>query len=226
MQSIFNTTGIGPPPEEETETEEGTDETKTEEPMIQLPDGTRMSEAAYKKQAINEEMVRVSTDWERAHQSALDSETETSKSPWAVEVAEDTFQSDVEKSVVGAHNELSDEVAQLRETVHQQNNQRKIDEIARTKGVTEEELQAVYDEYGGEVKSLDALADLAASKKSGTTRIKTATDDRREAAATISGSGNSQTSGGRDGEPKGRGLTGKEVYDGTAIAAKYSAFGS
>ena len=272
MQSIFATTPptttTTPPPESTTEestteaestteTDTDTTETKPEAPIVRMPDGTEMPADVYVKTQVNEEMAKVNTEWEQVRQAALrdaDTTTETetpapdSPPAWKVSVEdEDTFQSDVEKKVVSAHNALGEEVEKIgtrveeslkkieervqviSETTDKQDTQRQIESIERTKGVTEDELEAVYREYNGEVKNLDALADIALSRKTATTesekRTETATNDRKEAATTISGGGNSQTSGADD-QPKGRGLEGKAIYDGTAIAQKYSAFGS
>ena len=250
--------------ESTTETETDTDttettETKPEGPIVRMPDGTEMPADTYVKTQVQEEMAKVNSEWEQVRQAALrdaetTTETETPESPnqdppaWRVDVEdEDTFQSDVEKKVVSAHNALGEEVEKigtrveeslkkietqvqsLGETSEKQDAQRQIENIERTKGVTEAELQAVYNAYNGTVKNLDALADIAVAKKSATEasekRTEEATNDRKEAATTISGGGNSQTSGADD-QPKGRGLEGKAIYDGASIAAKYSAFGS
>ena len=243
--------------ESTTETDTDTTETKPEAPIVRMPDGTEMPADAYVKTQVNEEMAKVNSEWEQVRQAALrDAETTTetetpapdSPPAWKVSVEdEDSFQSDTEKLLVNGHNALGEEVEKIgtrveeslkkieervqviSETTDKQDTQRQIESIERTKGVTEEELAAVYREYNGEVKNLDALADIALSRKTATTeseeRTKEATNDRKEATTTISGGGKSQTSGGDD-QPKGRGLEGKAIYDGTAIAAKYSAFGS
>lgn len=276
MQSIFATapanTTTPPTATEESTTDEDTtkstteDESTTDEsttetpkaPVVRMPDGTEVPADTYVKSQVQEEMAKVNSEWEQVRQAALrdaeksttETETPASNDPpaWKVEVADDdTFQSDVEKQVVSAHNALGEEVEKigtrveeslkrvetqlqtLGETTDRQDAQRQIETIERTKGVTQEEMQAVYDEYNGEVKNLEALATIALSKKTTTEesekRTEEATNERKEAATTISGGGNStSTDSGGEQEP-GRGLKGKAIYSGEAIAAKYSAFG-
>ena len=275
MQSIFATTPPTTTPPTPT-TEEATTESTTEEstteaestettettpeaPIVRMPDGTEMPVDTYVKTQVQEEMTKVNSEWDRVRQAELrrveetsttETETPTSDEPpaWKVEVKDDdTFQSDVEKQVVDAHNALGDEVQKigdrvdeslkrietqlntLGETTDRQDAQRQIETIERTKGVTQAEMQAVYDEYNGEVKNLDALADIALSRKTATEESEKRTEDannaRKETATTVSGGGKSQASGGDDPDP-GRGLKGNQIYDGAAIAAKYSAFGS
>ena len=122
---------------------------------------------------------------------------------------------------------IQKQLGTLTETTTVEQNQRQIEEIERTKGVTEAELKAVYDEFGGGMSDLSALAEVAASRKDAgkesSARTQTATEERRESVSKVSGGGNAQPNGSAS-EEKGRGLTGKDLNNGAAIAAKYKAF--
>lgn len=266
--SLFRTTSTATPPtppeldpdKASAETDTDTDtppETKTdaapEVPVVRMPDGTEMPADVYAKSMVNEELAKVNTEWSRVREMSTKTEepptTETpTKSAWEVEVSDDDFQSDVEKSLVNSHNQLGTEfgkvteevtgkvsevekeVAVLRQEQTEARAQREIEQIEQKHGVTEAELKAIYNEYGGAIESVPALAEIAVSRKAATeknddTRTN-AQEQRREAAAKISGGGNAQPKGNEDPPPKGRGLTVKDRYNGAAIAAKYSAFGT
>lgn len=262
MQSIFGTSPTPtttPPPNTTPETDTDTDttpettESKPDAPVVRMPDGTEVAADTYFKSQVQEEMAKVNSEWDQVRQAALrdagqtsETETPTSQDPpsWRVDVSdEDSFQSDVEKSLVNGHNALGEEVSKiaarveeslgkveaqvetLGKTTTEQENQRQIEHIERTKGVTEAEMQSIYNEYGGSIQSFDALAEIALSRKSSTeeseTRTEEANNERKEAAASISGGGHSQTSGNDGNQEPGRGLTGNDIYNGAAIAAKY-----
>ena len=210
-----------------------------------MPDGREVPAKDYMfKAQMQEETARDNADHSeppatvRLNPKLLNPETPP---PWHVEVDEETFQSDVEKVLANGHNALGDEVSKigegiasiekqlgtLTETTTVEQNQRQIEEIERTKGVTEAELKVVYDEFGGGMSDLSALAEVAASRKAAdkesSERTQTATEERRESVSKVSGGGNAQPNGSPP-EEKGRGLTGASRYNGAAIAAKYKAF--
>lgn len=203
---------------------------------------------------VNAESQRINSEWDRIRQAELrtsenggsDTETPSNDPPaWKVNIDDDNFQSDNEKRLADGLNGLGEavtkQISELTETVKGLNdnvqtlgattteaeNQRQIETIERTKGVTEAELTEVYNEFGGNVKDLNALAEIAASRKSVTEaseeRTKSADDERKTAASKVSGGGRSQSSD-SDTKEVGRGLTGKEIYSGKAIAEKYSAW--
>lgn len=202
------------------------------------------------------ESQRINSEWDRIRAAELrstenggstDTETPSSDPPaWKVSIDNDSFQSDNERVLADGLNGLGEavtkQISELTETVKgltgevqtlgttttEAENQRQIENIERTKGVTEAELTEVYNEFGGNVKDLNALAEIVASRKDATQaseeRTKTADEERRTATSHVSGGGQSQSSD-SDTTLKGRGLTGKAIYSGEAIAAKYSAFG-
>ena len=124
--------------------------------------------------------------------------------------------------------EIRASVKGVSETSAQQENQRMIDKVTTEKGITEGELQAVYQEYGGNVQDINALAEIAASRKSATEgsqeRTKQASDERKTAATKVSGGGQSTTTD-AGGKTESRKLTGKAKYSGAEIAKNYKAFG-
>ena len=226
-------------------------ETPPEEAVVRMPDGTEVPAKEYVATQVQEETRKLNSEWDRARAAAVreaggdapesESATPTKNPAWRVEVDDDTFQSDVEKTLANGHNALGDEVSKLNEGIESiqkqlgtleesttvEQTQRQIEEIERTQGVTEDELKIVYNEFGGEVKSLPALAEVAAARKNTTqeseARTKTANQERVASVSKVSGGGNAAPNGSASDE-KGRGLTGKQRYNGAAIAKKYSAF--
>jgi uncharacterized protein (UPF0335 family) len=196
--------------------------------------------------------VRAAT-LEQAEQSKTTTPTTTQTekpSKWKVEVAdEEEFQSDVEKRLVNSHNALGDEVSkevqELRQTFDSKTDeldkeiqatkreaedlrtQRQIDTIERTKGITEAELQEVYNEFNGSIQDVNAIAEVVSARKitaeASQERTKEATEDRKEAVSNVSGAANA-TPTGETTTQEVRKLAGKEKYSGAAIAAKYRAF--
>lgn len=223
--SIFATTGLPPAeaPETPPETNDTPDIPETPETsVIRMPDGTKKSIDAYIEGRIQQAQQR-HVPTETAPETAPET---VPHSPLRVSVEEDAFQSDVEKELVEKHNTLVASVEATEAQRRVDDTQRQIETIERTKGVSESELMAVYNEFGGEVKNLDALAEVALARKStaeqSEARTREANANRQSFTSRISGGGHAITTSSGNDQPKGRGLSGKAIYDGAAIAAKYS----
>lgn len=262
MQTLFPTTPTAQPTApptaddesttttEETKTDDesatSTEETTQEQAIVRLPDGTEMPADTYVKAQLAEETSKISTQWEKIHEATLaqsgQTETETEKPSWLVDIDDDNFQSDAEKALAQGHNALgeevqrvgtllekvSDQLTEVNATTSEAQAQRQIDEIVRTKGVSEQELKDIYNEYGGEVKNLDMIAEVALSRKASAEesegKTKGAADERRTQTSMISGGGNAGTTDAGGDQTPGRGLDGKDIYNGAAIATKYKAW--
>lgn len=224
-----------PPELKETEPTRTTETPETPAPspdMVTLPDGSQMSAKSY----IDLQMAQANNGNSNPE---LSQPPEPPKDPaWKVNIEdEDAFQSDVEKSLVNAHNALGEQVTETLDKIERQvqenantatreQTDRQIAEIERTQGVTEAELIEVYNEYGRKVDDVNALAEIAvarkAAKKQSEENTKKATDERKTQASTMSGGGSATPTGSND-APPGRGLEGKDIYLGAKIAAQYKA---
>ena len=243
-----------PEPEEDTtKTEENTTEPETPEvkpdpptePMVRMPDGTEIPASTYVGTHLEAQRNILGGESEPAPKEK-ETPSEPATPTWKVDVDDANYQSDVEKSLAQGHNALGEEmteemagvksaaadalteVKEMRKEAAEDRAQRQIEDIEKTSGVTEAEMQAVYKEFNGQIDSIPALAEIAASRKEATKsseeRTQAATEERKKSVANVSGGGQSQSSSGSDDQPKGRGLTGKDLNSGAAIAAKYSAF--
>ena len=255
--SIFATTNVAnvtketePNTPPETPPPDTPPESPPESPVVKLPDGSEVPADTYVSQQLNEEKAKINSEWDRVRQAAVQQLAPQASDPppapsdptWKVAVeSDDAYQSDVEKTLVNSHNALGSEVTNIHETVSDtqrkiesleesiaaEKAQRQIQQIQQSKGVSESELEKIYNEFNGEVNNLDVLAEVALSRKSADElsqeRIQQANENRKQAASVVSGGGDG-TPVAEPNEPKGRGLNGKDRYSGAAIAAKYKAF--
>ena len=259
-QSLFDTKSNAPPtPSPTPPPGEPTPDTKVTadppaqptEPVVRMPDGTEVPVDQYVREnapatpAQPDIRTIAEVVKEVTEASKPDPDPKPAEKPsWKVDIDNDTFQSDAEKSIAEGHNALGDEVTskiasvdekldkvslqieEVGKTTTEDRNQREIDDVLREKGITESDLKAVYNEYNGEIRSIPALAEMAASRKSTSDaseeRTKVADADRRDMASKVSGGGEAAGTETPTDEP-GRGLAKSDIYSGAKIAEKYNA---